>query len=167
MTNQVFRSAPVLARAPSIQLDTATRSGEVGDASPAVETRVVRKVPEAASPAAETGVARTVRSEAPFRRSPAPRVLAAGVTTMVRLSPRGTVFAARGQDAARVAKAAALIHDLSRLIARDLAQREPTAVHLQGSQNSLLVLRSEVNDIAAAYGPTRRLSALLSKAGLR
>jgi hypothetical protein len=31
----------------------------------------------------------------------------------------------------------------------------------------LLVLRSEVNDIAAAYGRTRRLATLLRKVGLR
>jgi hypothetical protein len=39
-------------------------------------------------------------------------------------------------------------------------------VHLKGGELSLLVVKSEVNDIAAAFGPTERLRSLLRKVGL-
>jgi len=85
---------------------------------------------------------------------------------MVRLTTRGQVLAARGKDAARVADAAALIHALAQLIAADLGRRGTPAVHVRGREKSLLVVRSEVNDIAAACGATRRLATLIGRAGL-
>jgi hypothetical protein len=133
--------------------------------------RSIRLSPErllVASPPADTGVVRKVTL--PADRSPAapaPRRLQLEPTTMVRLSTRGLLLTARGKDAARLADAASLIHGLAQRIAADLGQRGPAAVHLRGRERSLLVLRSEVNDIAAAYGRTRRLARLLRKVGLR
>jgi hypothetical protein len=122
-------------------------------------------------PAPDTGVVRKVAlpadSAAPPSPSAAPQRPQVAPTTMVRLSTRGLLLTARGQDAARLADAAALIHGLAQRIAADLGQRGPAAVHLRGRERSLLVMRSEVNDIAAAYGRTRRLASLLGKAGLR
>jgi hypothetical protein len=88
------------------------------------------------------------------------------LTTMVRVSARGAILAARGKHAEQLADAAAYIHGLANLIASDLGRHGRAVVHIQGGSNSLLVLRSEVNDIAAALGPTRRLSSLLKKAGV-
>jgi hypothetical protein len=85
---------------------------------------------------------------------------------MVRLTARGKVLTARGKDARRVADAAALIHALAQLIAADLGRRGTPAVHVRGREKSLLVVRSEVNDIAAACGATRRLASLIGRAGL-
>jgi hypothetical protein len=87
-------------------------------------------------------------------------------TTMVRVSARGAILAARGKNAEQLADAAAYIHGLANLIASDLGRHGRAVVHIQGGSNSLLVLRSEVNDIAAALGPTRRLASLLKKAGI-
>lgn len=123
------------------------------------------------SPPADTGVVRKVVLPAAAAPGLSPvsaaRRLQAPPTTMVRLSTRGLLLTARGKDAARLADAAALIHSLAQRIAADLAQRGPASVHLQGGESSLLVMRSEVNDIAAAYGRTQRLASLLRKAGLR
>jgi hypothetical protein len=123
------------------------------------------------SPPADTGVVRKVALPVagPPALSPvsAPLQPQAAPTTMVRLSTRGLLLTARGKDAARLADAAALIHGLAQRIAADLGQRGPASVHLRGRERSLLVMRSEVNDIAAAYGRTRRLASLLRKAGLR
>jgi len=117
-------------------------------------------------PPADTGVVRKVAQ--PARRSPgsAPGRAQAAPTTMVRLSARGRLLTAHGKDAARLADAAALIHGLAQRIATDLGHRGPAAVHLRGRESSLLVMGSEVNDIAAAYGRTHRLASLLGKAGL-
>jgi len=54
----------------------------------------------------------------------------------------------------------------AKLIAADLGRHGRTAVHLKGGGLSLLVVKSEVNDIAAALGPTERLRSLLRKVGL-
>jgi hypothetical protein len=88
-------------------------------------------------------------------------------TTMVRLTSRGLLLAARGDNVARVADAASLIHGLANLIAADLGRRRTAAVHLRGRTKSMFVARSEVHDVAAVYGPTRRLAPLLTKVGLR
>jgi hypothetical protein len=88
-------------------------------------------------------------------------------TTMVRLTSRGLLLAARGENVARVADAASLIHGLANLIAADLGKRRTAAVHLRGRTKSMFVARSEVHDVAAVYGDTRRLAPLLTKVGLR
>ncbi|MEY2936645.1 MAG: hypothetical protein RL033_7394, partial [Pseudomonadota bacterium] len=79
------------------------------------------------------------------------------LTTMVRLTSRGLLLAARGDNVARLADAASLIHGLANLIAVDLGRRRTATVHLRGRTKSMFVTRSEVHDIAAVYGPTQRL----------
>lgn len=88
-------------------------------------------------------------------------------TTMVRMASRGDLLAARGENAEQLAEAAAFIHGLANLIAADFGRQGRANVHLSGRGVSLLVARSEVNDIAAALGPTERMSSLLSKVGLK
>jgi len=93
-------------------------------------------------------------------------------TRMVRVTPRGDVLAEHGRDAQQLAEAAAFIHGLANLIAADLgragAPRTGRAnVHLSGAGVSLLVARSEVNDIAAALGPSERVASLLRKVGFK
>lgn len=88
-------------------------------------------------------------------------------TTMVRLTSRGLLLAASGENVAQLADAASLIHGLANLIAVDLGRRRTAAVHLRGGTKSLFVTRSEVHDIAAVCGSTRRLGPLLTKVGLR
>jgi len=87
-------------------------------------------------------------------------------TSMVRVSGRGMLLAARGEECERLANAAAFIHNQAKLIAADLGRHGRTAVHLKGGGLSLLVVKSEVNDIAAALGSTERLRSLLRKVGL-
>jgi len=115
-------------------------------------------------------------SEEPPSPSPEPEHEATGFetepgagsqpTTMVRMAERGSILAARGKNAGRLADAAAFIHGVANLIAADLGRYGRANVHLRGGGWSLLVVRSEVNDIAAALGPTRRLASLLRKNGL-
>lgn len=88
-------------------------------------------------------------------------------TTMVRIASRGDLLAARGESAEQLAEAAAFIHGLANLIAADFGRQGRANVHLSGHGVSLLVARSEVNDIAAALGPTERMTSLLSKVGLK
>jgi hypothetical protein len=88
-------------------------------------------------------------------------------TTMVRIASRGDLLAARGENAEQLAEAAAFIHGLANLIAADFGRQGRANVHLSGHGVSLLVARSEVNDIAAALGPTERMASLLSKVGLK
>jgi hypothetical protein len=88
-------------------------------------------------------------------------------TTMVRMASRGDLLAARGESAEQLAEAAAFIHGLANLIAADFGRQGRANVHLSGHGVSLLVARSEVNDIAAALGPTERMTSLLSKVGLK
>jgi hypothetical protein len=88
-------------------------------------------------------------------------------TTMVRIAPRGELLAARGRNAEQLAEAAAFIHGLANLIAADFGRHGRANVHLSGDGMSLLVARSEVNDIAAALGPTERLASLLGKVGFK
>jgi hypothetical protein len=100
--------------------------------------------------------------------APAPRVARlAQPTTMVRITTRGELLAARGKSAEQVAEAAAFIHGLANLIAADFGRHGRANVHLSGQGMSLLVARSEVNDIAAALGPTERVASLLGKVGLK
>jgi len=88
-------------------------------------------------------------------------------TTMVRIATRGELLAARGANAEQLAEAAAFIHGLANLIAADFGRQGRANVHLSGHGVSLLVARSEVNDIAAALGPTERMASLLSRVGLK
>ena len=86
---------------------------------------------------------------------------------MVRIASRGELLAARGDNAEQLAEAAAFIHGLASLIAADFGRQGRANVHLSGHGKSLLVARSEVNDIAAALGPTERISSLLGKVGFK
>jgi hypothetical protein len=86
---------------------------------------------------------------------------------MVRIAARGDLLAARGKNSERLAEAAAFIHGLANLIAADFGRQGRANVHLSGGGTSLLVARSEVNDIAAARGATERLTSLLAKVGLK
>jgi hypothetical protein len=153
----------------SIQLPPERLLDKVPPLGSLLDTRVVRKLLLPAEPAAPPAR----RSAPPAAQRPisspcsSPPGAALGPpTTMVRLTTRGHVLTARGKDAPRVAEAAALIHALARLIADDLGHRGTPAVHVRGREKSLLVVRSEVNDIAAACGATRRLASLIGRAGL-
>jgi hypothetical protein len=95
------------------------------------------------------------------------RQVAQRPTTMVRIASRGDLLAARGENAEQLAEAAAFIHGLANLIAADLGRQGRANVHLSGNGTSLLVARSEVNDIAAALGPTERINSLLGKVGFK
>jgi hypothetical protein len=93
-------------------------------------------------------------------------------SSMVRISVRGELLAAHGRRAARLADAAAFIHGLANAICVDLGgsvhpEAGRAGVHLRGRGRSLFVVRSEVGDIAAAFGRTQRLASLLRKVGLR
>lgn len=158
---------------------------------PALGAPSVERVPGADSAAAgnaprvapsRTGNVFWARQKAPsselvLRSEPAPRstssrsvrTLVAGAepppTTMVRVSARGVILAARGEESERLADAAAFIHNQAKLIAADLGRHGRAAVHLRGGGLSLLVVKSEVNDVAAALGSTERLKSLLRKVG--
>lgn len=88
-------------------------------------------------------------------------------SSMVRVSAHGALLAAHGRHAHRLADAAAFIHGLANSISVDLGGSGKAAVHLRGHGRSLFVVRSEVGDIAAAFGRTSRLASLLRKVGLR
>jgi hypothetical protein len=93
-------------------------------------------------------------------------------TTMVRVTSQGDVLAERGLGSGQLAEAAAFIHGLANLIAADLGRsgglkNARANVHLSGQGKSLLVARSEVNDIAGALGPSERLAPLLRRVGLK
>jgi hypothetical protein len=136
-----------------------------------LDTRVVRKVllPREPEPPPTAPPRRPSPAKSQSNSSTAASPLRAALgppTTMVRLTTRGKVLTTRGKDARRVAHAATLIHSLAQLIAADLGRRGTPAVHVRGREKSLLVVRSEVNDIAAACGATRRLASLIDRAGL-
>lgn len=175
-----------------VLLGTTLRPGPVTESGSPGDTGVVRKVvvPEApplpsfGDEPAEPGVTLSTRlaralSQAPPAMHVAPEPAAPSLdpsgeeaegehpTTMVRLTSRGLLLAARGENVARVADAASLIHGLANLIAADLGKRRTAAVHLRGRTKSMFVARSEVHDVAAVYGDTRRLAPLLTKVGLR
>lgn len=179
---------------PEVLLGSTMRPGPNPESGAPGDTGIVRKVvlpepaplPSFADEPAEPGVTLSTRlaralSLAPpafhsaEERESAPPVAADDSpdadgeppTTMVRLTSRGLLLAARGENVARVADAASLIHGLANLIAADLGRRRTAAVHLRGRTKSMFVARSEVHDIAAVYGPTRRLAPLLTKVGLR
>jgi hypothetical protein len=125
-------------------------------------------VPNAAPP--EVPVPESQRRSAKPPASSRPTVAPPGTaqpTTMVRIAARGELLAARGKNSEQLAQAAAFIHGLANLIAADFGRRGRANVHLSGGGMSLLVARSEVNDIAAALGPTERLTSLLAKVGLK
>src|SRR5690606_30980016 len=115
--------------------------------------------------ATKASSATTPGVSAPDARATASRQQA--LTTMVRITPRGDLLAARGKNAEQLAEAAAFIHGLANLIAVDLGRQGRANVHLSGGGTSLLVARSEVNDIAAALGPSERLASLLNKVGFK
>ena len=85
---------------------------------------------------------------------------------MIRISARGALLAARGNRSEQLADSAAYIHELMKLIAKDLMGRGSASIHVRGGGRSLLVVRSEVKDVAAALGPSPRLASLVKKAGL-
>jgi hypothetical protein len=152
-----------------------------GDAAPASSRapsplRVMRA--ERASAARSLAVRRASRQRMLAEEIPQPSLAATdpvaasaaaakSPTTMVRITTRGELLAARGKNAEQVAEAAAFIHGLATLIAADFGRHGRANVHLSGEGMSLLVARSEVNDIAAALGRTERLASLLNKVGLK
>ena len=155
----------------SLQLPPERLLDKVEPLGSLLDTRVVRRVLLPALPAPTPRLRPSApppaqRPSPPVSSPPTSRAALGPPTTMVRLTARGQVLTARGKDARRVADAAALIHALAQLIAADLGRRGTPAVHVRGREKSLLVVRSEVNDIAAACGATRRLASLISRAGL-
>ena len=133
-----------------------------------LDTRVIRKVDHRAEsprppPLPEEQLAQAPRESARVSRE---RVAEPG-SSMVRVSAHGALLAAHGRHAARLADAAAFIHGLANSISVDLGGSGKAAVHLRGHGRSLFVVRSEVGDIAAAFGRTSRLASLLRKVGLR
>ena len=70
-------------------------------------------------------------------------------------------------DAARELQRAQKLSPDALPIAADFGRHGRANVHLSGKGMSLLVARSEVNDIAAALGPTERLTSILHKVGLK
>jgi hypothetical protein len=149
-------AAPASSRAPSplriMRADrgSAARSLAVRRAS---RQRVPAAIPQPVHAAAVAPVVADATAKSP--------------TTMVRITTRGELLAARGKNAEQLAEAAAFIHGLATLIAADFGRHGRANVHLSGQGMSLLVARSEVNDIAAALGLTERLASLLSKVGLK
>jgi len=95
------------------------------------------------------------------------RAAAGESSSMVRVSARGALLAAHGRHADRLADAAAFIHGLANSIAVDLGGQGRAAIHLRDRSRSLFVARSEVGDVAAAFGRTSRLASVLRKVGLR
>jgi hypothetical protein len=122
---------------------------------------VVARAAKAAALAGDAG------STLPPPRTPIQAPCGQQPTTMVRIASRGDLLAARGENAEQLAEAAAFIHGLANLIAADFGRQGRANVHLSGHGVSLLVARSEVNDIAAALGPTERMASLLGKVGLK
>lgn len=139
-----------------------------------VSTSVASSATESST--APTGATRRLpeprRDGAPVSRPPdvarSPAAFDPGQpTTMVRIAVRGDLLAARGKNAEQLAEAAAFIHGVANLIAADFGRHGRANVHLSGGGLSLLVARSEVNDIAAALGPSERLTSLLGKVGFK
>ena len=136
-------------------------------ATPVVRARERRSSSTIASRHVRAGSAGSAGVPAPPSIAPVPPRAGDQPTTMVRITPQGELLAARGKNAEQVAEAAAFIHGLATAIAADFGRRARANVHLSGDGWSLLVARSEVNDIAAALGPTERVSSLLGKVGLK
>jgi hypothetical protein len=165
--------APAPARAPAAEASPAPAS-PVGAAAvsrppsapPVVRARERRSRSTIASRQVRAGAISTA-VPAPPSIAPVPPRASGQPTTMVRITPQGELLAARGKNAEQVAEAAAFIHGLATAIAADFGRRARANVHLSGSGSSLLVARSEVNDIAAALGPTERVASLLGKVGLK
>lgn len=156
-TGQVAGSEPAPARAPS----------RTPAAASALRARESRSPSRVAVRAPDPPVAVNMAVPAPPSIAPVPPRASDQPTTMVRITPHGELLAARGKNAEQVAEAAAFIHGLAMAIAADFGRRARANVHLSGGGMSLLVARSEVNDIAAALGATERVSSLLSKVGLK
>jgi hypothetical protein len=156
--------------APAVQASSAPASSSEHTASaavlaPAAPSPASVRPPLTEVAAAEPGARRASRLRLP---SKAPAVSGEQhPTTMVRIAPRGELLAARGRNAEQLAEAAAFIHGLANLIAADFGRHGRANVHLSGGGMSLLVARSEVNDIAAALGLTERLASLLGKVGFK
>ena len=134
---------------------------------PVVRARERRSSSTVASRQVRAGSVVSTVAPAPPSIAPVPPRADGQPTTMVRITPQGELLAARGKNAEQVAEAAAFIHGLATAIAADFGRRARANVHLSGNGSSLLVARSEVNDIAAALGPTERVSSLLGKVGLK
>jgi hypothetical protein len=144
-----------------------TRAQKARSRSITVARTLQPVVPGAVEPQAPAAPEGLPRSQKPAAASKAQVPRTAQPTTMVRIAARGDLLAARGKNAEQLAEAAAFIHGLANLIAADFGRQGRANVHLSGGGLSLLVARSEVNDIAAALGPTERLTSLLAKVGLK
>jgi hypothetical protein len=158
-------------------LDSASESGQASSRAPS-PLRVMRADRGKGAAARSLAVRRASKQQGAPEAIPQPpqahAVTAAAAdaavrspTTMVRITTRGELLAARGKNAEQLAEAAAFIHGLATLIATDFGRHGRANVHLSGQGQSLLVARSEVNDIAAALGQTERLASLLNKVGLK
>lgn len=158
--------APISSPAPSAPAGLVSVPSRAPSATPVVPARERRSSSIVASRQVREGRAGSV-VPAPPSIAPVPPRAGDQPTTMVRITPQGELLAARGKNAEQVAEAAAFIHGLATAIAADFGRRARANVHLSGSGSSLLVARSEVNDIAAALGPTERVSSLLGKVGLK
>jgi hypothetical protein len=159
-----------LPRAGAAQSALVPRVSQASSGAPAARARAPRAsaaiAPTIASPEARAEAASAAGALALPVIAPVPPRASDQPTTMVRITPQGELLAARGKNAEQVAEAAAFIHGLATAIAADFGRRARANVHISGSGSSLLVARSEVNDIAAALGPTERVSSLLGKVGL-
>jgi hypothetical protein len=153
--------------APTASTGLVPASSRAPSAPPVVRARERRSSSTIASPEVRTGSASSSVVPSPPSIAPVPPRASGQPTTMVRITPQGELLAARGKNAEQVAEAAAFIHGLATAIAADFGRRARANVHLSGNGASLLVARSEVNDIAAALGPTERVSSLLGKVGLK
>jgi hypothetical protein len=144
----------------------ATNAGARARPATTTNTATPAAAPKAPSPKNDAP-GNVAPSRAPSRAPAAAPSEQQPTTTMVRIASRGDLLAARGKNAEQLAEAAAFIHGLANLIAADFGRHGRANVHLSGGGLSLLVARSEVNDIAAALGPTERLTSLLNKVGFK
>ena len=167
--------APRAGAAQSALVQRVSRASSEAPAAPGREPRasstigptIARAIaPKIASPEARAEAASAAGALSLPIIAPVPPRASDQPTTMVRITPQGELLAARGKNAEQVAEAAAFIHGLATAIAADFGRRARANVHISGNGSSLLVARSEVNDIAAALGPTERVSSLLGKVGL-
>lgn len=152
-------------RPSSKQAPPADTSAAAGSSAAGSSAAMSSARPGPVSPAGRTHRGALTSEPPPRQPMQAPR--GQQPTTMVRIAARGDLLAARGEYAEQLAQAAAFIHGLANLIAADFGRQGRANVHLSGHGVSLLVARSEVNDIAAALGPTERMSPLLNKVGMK
>lgn len=141
------------------------------DEAPRLDTAVVRKVdvPVEPPPLPEPDIFDDVAS---VRASGVvPCHAAAQPSAMIRVSGEGQILAAHGHgvhgEAMReLAEAALLIHRLASAIALDLGS-ETAGVCVSAGDRVLFVARSELGDIGAGIGESKRLDSLLGRLGVR